>query len=1267
MTIAMKKSYLALLVTASLGLTACGGGGGGGDTGGGNNTPTNTAPTISGTPSTSAQENTLYVDSSISADDAENNTLTYSVENNPSWLSIDSSTGELSGTPSFDDAGTYQNITVSVSDGKLSTSLSAFNITVANTNRAPSIADITNTSVDETVAFSQALSTADADGQQVELSFENLPTWLAFDQASGKLKGTPGLTDAGTSNIIVKASDGEDTVQTSFELMVNQSIQVSGKVIDGYVEGAKVYLDLNNDGVKNTNEPAYVTDANGQYSFVVLGENLTHLQSKFLRAYIGNGANDSSRPDIDFSTTPVTFSLSPAVDADATTDAINNAHITPYSTQIAHNLATRMAQSSFLGDIKAALLLATDEEMTKFLTAISVDNNHPSIDEIKAALAGDFLASTVAADLFTLIKDAAIDLTDREIGLQDTKDSDTDGYPDLYEVYMGSDPQNATSTPFDFDGDGDSNEDEIAGGSDPFNPDSTVLDRDGDGFSNEDESNIYNTDPDNAASNPNDLDADGVVNGADQFPLDPTEHVDIDGDEIGDNADTDRDENGFADADEAKIAAGRNFSCAINQDKTVSCDNASDNTFEQINVPGDLANVELLSAGGNHACAVSSDNKAQAVCWGDNSFNQLDVAQASGDIKQLVLGDNYTCTVANDSDDQKGYTVKCYGALVDTIDDDFVLRNGSFGLVKGGPNHICATSMLIENGIDRGIPYCLTNDPKTKLVTSSAGFGNNTLQIVDFALGKDFTCTYTNKSSSTCIGSLKTLDLNKDGVVLNQVTAGDTHVCAIEQVDEATKQVHCWGDNTFGQLEIGDTLDGVDFDTIKATANTTCAYLKGATQDPVCWGASAEFESTNIAANVSYLTGGDLFKCVILADDTEVCEGTTDSDINNDGLTDLFDGAAFTASDATIADYTICVGVKATDNLACLTAAGLEYPEYEIDGVTTKLSADAIVKPGLSGIGDTGPTCILNDATVSCHGGSGVDISASPYSTDATQMAMGKFTVCYVEEQGLSCVNTNTKVSSSIIDEMPDFSEAVEFKGLAIHHDTAQEYACVVAGYINSQDKTYYKPACWGNGEHGQTNAPTNSVTAFEKFELTSLNACALTNANIQCWGNTENGIGSENIATEQQQLDGVVIYNTLNTEEVLVPGEDGEEDTLEMQTVAYSDFALKYNRACYISASGLNCTSDEAAFAGITQATQVSLGTDNCVVEGQNVLVDDTAENGGTNIVCANHDFADITNIFNVESGAGATCVFADDSTVCKSIIQGREYDGAITAPADQ
>jgi hypothetical protein len=91
--------------------------------------PTNRAPTISGTAPVAVNASSLYSFVPTAAD-ADGDTLAFSIQNKPGWAAFNTATGRLSGTPSASDVGTYSNITISVSDGTANTSLNAFAIAV---------------------------------------------------------------------------------------------------------------------------------------------------------------------------------------------------------------------------------------------------------------------------------------------------------------------------------------------------------------------------------------------------------------------------------------------------------------------------------------------------------------------------------------------------------------------------------------------------------------------------------------------------------------------------------------------------------------------------------------------------------------------------------------------------------------------------------------------------------------------------------------------------------------------------------------------------------------------------------------------------------------------------------------------------------------------------------------------------------------------------------------------------------------------------------
>jgi hypothetical protein len=169
----------------------------------------NRAPTISGTPSTSATVGQAY-SFRPSAADADNDTLGFSIQNRPVWATFSSVTGQLSGTPTSTHVGTFSNIVISVSDGRTNTALAPFAITIAGApNRAPTISGAPSTTVNAGSAYAFRPSASDADGDTLTFAIANRPAWATFNAATGQLSGTPTAASAGTySNIVISVSDG---------------------------------------------------------------------------------------------------------------------------------------------------------------------------------------------------------------------------------------------------------------------------------------------------------------------------------------------------------------------------------------------------------------------------------------------------------------------------------------------------------------------------------------------------------------------------------------------------------------------------------------------------------------------------------------------------------------------------------------------------------------------------------------------------------------------------------------------------------------------------------------------------------------------------------------------------------------------------------------------------------------------------------------------------------------------------------------------------
>jgi len=131
----------------------------------------------------------------------------------PAWATFSTTTGRLSGTPTSANVGTTSGITISVSDGTVSTALPAFSIAVLSGNRAPTISGTPATSATVGVAYAFQPTASDPDGNTLTYSIVGRPAWATFSTTTGRLSGTPSSTYAGTtaSNIVISVNDGTAT------------------------------------------------------------------------------------------------------------------------------------------------------------------------------------------------------------------------------------------------------------------------------------------------------------------------------------------------------------------------------------------------------------------------------------------------------------------------------------------------------------------------------------------------------------------------------------------------------------------------------------------------------------------------------------------------------------------------------------------------------------------------------------------------------------------------------------------------------------------------------------------------------------------------------------------------------------------------------------------------------------------------------------------------------------------------------------------------
>ena len=213
----------------------------------------NRPPAISGQPATTVQVGDRY-DFTPVASDLDNDALTFSIAEQPDWATFDSTTGRLSGTPQAGDAGTYDGVTITVSDGELSSSIGPFAITVKANNSSPIISGTPPrvVAVGERYAFRPGVS--DPDSTVFRFEIARKPSWASFDVLTGSLTGTPGSGDVDVyTGIEISVTDGIDTVTLpAFSIEVVAAGTATGSVTLNWSPPTQ-----NEDGSQLTNLAAY--------------------------------------------------------------------------------------------------------------------------------------------------------------------------------------------------------------------------------------------------------------------------------------------------------------------------------------------------------------------------------------------------------------------------------------------------------------------------------------------------------------------------------------------------------------------------------------------------------------------------------------------------------------------------------------------------------------------------------------------------------------------------------------------------------------------------------------------------------------------------------------------------------------------------------------------------------------------------------------------------------------------------------------------------
>ena len=182
----------------------------------------NEAPVFTSDPPTSVIEGDEYI-YEVTTSDVEEDKLEIKAVTLPNWLNlkVKNNTATLKGTPDRKLLGDHS-VTLEVSD-KFHSTRQNFTINVIQ-NQAPQFTSQPVKSIAAGINYQYDVNATDPENDPLELKAKELPSWLKLvssEDGLGTISGMPEPKDEGSHQVILELSDGINTIEQNFTVVVN--------------------------------------------------------------------------------------------------------------------------------------------------------------------------------------------------------------------------------------------------------------------------------------------------------------------------------------------------------------------------------------------------------------------------------------------------------------------------------------------------------------------------------------------------------------------------------------------------------------------------------------------------------------------------------------------------------------------------------------------------------------------------------------------------------------------------------------------------------------------------------------------------------------------------------------------------------------------------------------------------------------------------------------------------------------------------------------